>query len=42
MVRPNETPKLVTRLLEEDIQRIVEGLNICTKDEHTTLVMGVE
>ena len=41
-MRPKETPKLVMRLLDEDICRIVEGLKVATEDENTALVVGVK
>ena len=42
VVKPKETPKTTTRLLEEDIHGIIKGLKVDIEDENTSLVMGVE
>lgn len=37
-----ETSTSTSRLSEEDIHRIVEGLEVARKDEHTPLAVGVQ
>lgn len=42
VVRPKDIGTPTTRLLKEDITRIVEGLKSVMVEEHTTLVVGVK
>lgn len=42
VVRPKDTNMWTTRLLEEDIKRIVEGLKSTIEEEHIPLVIRVE
>ena len=41
-MRPREIDTLATRLLDEDIRRIMKGLKSVAKEEHTPLVVGLE